>query len=347
MSKNPPAAFAEPNDAPLLSIVIVNWNTRGALRDCLASLFEQSGGLPLEVIVVDNASADDSLDMLKAGFPQVRVIANLINLGFARACNQGMGAATGRLLLLLNSDTYVRDEVIARVATYLLSRPDIAMAGCQLRYPDGRIQHTAFHSLSILRSLFEDLWLYKLLPAARRADLLLGGYWQSDAEKEVGWLAGAFMMLRREVFEQTGGFAEEFFMYGEDSEWCMRIRRAGGRIMFNPLGIVYHVGSVSSDLEWTWKERLRLCHLGGLRAYARLNGRLPGLLFHLARLVGTSVRGAVYALLSGLTTDAYYKSQRQIYGWQVGFYLRAFGERYGNSAARPLKREKDSPTFAE
>src|SRR5436305_1167466 len=223
MSKNKPAEFADSGDSPLLSIVIVNWNTREALRNCLASLFEQSRSLTLEVIVVDNASADDSLDMLKAGFPQVRIIANTINLGFARACNQGMRAARGRLLLLLNSDTYVRDDVIARMTAYLLSRPDVAMAGCQLQYPDGRIQHTAFRSLSILRNLFEDLWLYKLLP---------------------------------------------------------------------------------------------------------------------------SVRGAVYALLTRFSPNVYYRSQRQMYGWQSGFYLRAFGEIYGNSPSRSLKSEEDSPTFS-
>src|SRR5436853_804949 len=346
MNKNKPAEFADSGDSPLLSIVIVNWNTREALRNCLASLFEQSRSLTLEVIVVDNASADDSLDMLKAGFPQVRIIANTINLGFARACNQGMRAARGRLLLLLNSDTYVRDDVIARMTAYLLSRPDVAMAGCQLQYPDGRIQHTAFRSLSIRRNLFEDLWLYKLLPAARRADMLLGGYWQSDAEKEVDWLAGAFMMLRREVFLQTDGFAEDFFIYGEDSDWCMLIRRCGGRMMFTPLDVVHQLGSPSSDLEWTQKERLRLCHLGGLRAYTKLNGRLPGLFFHLAKLLGTSVRGAVYALLTRFTPNDYYRSQRQLYGWQRGFYLRAFGEIYGNSPSRPLKSEEDSPTFS-
>ena len=120
-SKPPRQADGHP---PLLSLVIVNWNTCEALRDCLASLFEQTRSLTLEVIVVDNASTDDSLAMLKAGFPQVRRIANTINLGLARACNQGMRAARGRLLLLLNSDTYVRDDVIARMTAYLLSRPD-------------------------------------------------------------------------------------------------------------------------------------------------------------------------------------------------------------------------------
>src|SRR5205814_8372319 len=117
------------------------------------------------------------------------------------------------------------------------------------------------------------------------------------------------------------------------------IRRAGGRIMFNPLGVVYHVGTLSADLEWTQKERLRLCHLGGLRAYTKLNGRLPGLFFHLAKILGTSVRGAAYSLLSRLTTNVYYRSQRQLYGWQSGCYLRALGSICGTWLSRPLQSD--------
>jgi GT2 family glycosyltransferase len=308
---------------PLLSVVIVSWNTREALRDCVRSVFAHTGAVALELIVVDNASADGSVEMLSREFPQVKVIANPSNLGFAKACNQGMRAATGQLILLLNSDAYVRDDVIARMAHYVLSRSDVAMATCQLRYPDGRLQYSAFRALGIRQSLFEDLWLYKFVPRARRDALLLGGYWACDREVEADWIAGAFMMLRREVFEQTGGFSEDFFMYGEDSEWCMRLRRAGHRIFYTPLGVTYHIGSVSSDAEWTQKERLRLCHLGGLRAYEKLNGRARGLLFHLARLFGVSVRYGVYALLAACKPSDYVRSQRQLYGWQAGFYLQA------------------------
>src|SRR5205807_10470704 len=121
--------------------------------------------------------------------------------------------------------------------------------------------------------------------------------WKNDEEIEVDWLAGAFMMLRREAFDKVGGFAEEFFMYGEDSEWCMRLKRAGYRIFYCPLGVVYQVGSVSADLALTQKERLRLCHLGGLRAYKLVHGRLLGLVFHLVRVLGVSIRYAVYCVL--------------------------------------------------
>jgi GT2 family glycosyltransferase len=150
--------------------------------------------------------------------------------------------------------------------------------------------------------------------------MLLGGYWKSDRETEVDWLAGAFMMLRRETFEVVGGFSEDFFMYGEDSEWCMRIKRSGRRIVFAPRGVVYHVGSVSSDIEWTEEERLRLCHLGGLRAYSKLNGNSLGVIYHLARLIGTTIRFAVYSILTWLKADPYYVEQRRFYYWQAGFY---------------------------
>jgi len=320
--------------APVLSIVLVNWNTRSEMRDCLTSVFERTPNLAFEVIVVDNASTDTSVAMLAAEFPQVTVIANNVNVGFAKACNQGMAISKGHTILLLNSDTYVRDDVIARMAHYVCSRPEIGMAGCQLRYPNGTIQHTPYRSLSIWRTLFEDFWLYKLVPSSKRDEILLGGYWKSDREIEVDWLAGAFMLLRREVFEEVGGFSEDFFMYGEDSEWCARIRRAGRKIFYNPIGIVYHVGNVSSDKEWTEKERLRLCHLGGLRSYAKSHGPVLGLMYHLANLLGTSVRFAVYSVLTAIQSNDYYRGQRRFYGWQAGFYCQAFWPSSGATGSR-------------
>jgi GT2 family glycosyltransferase len=302
--------------APLLSIVVVNWNTRDSLRQCLRSVIEHtvSGH---EIIVVDNASSDGSVEMLAAEFPRARVLVNASNEGFARGCNQGMRAAGAELILLLNSDTYVADDVLDRLARYMVERREVSMVACQLRYPDGRLQHTAFRSLGIARSLFEDLWLYKLLPRGVAEDVLLGGYWDGGSEKEVDWLAGAFMLLRRQVFEASGGFDESFFMYGEDSEWCLRLKRAGHVIVYAPLGVVYHVGSVSSDLSWNERARLRLCHLGGFEAYAKLHGRGLGVGYKLARLLGSFVRWAAYALLVAAGAGDYYSTQRRLYGWQV------------------------------
>ena len=322
--REPKIGFSKSSDAPLLSIVIVSWNTRDTLADCLTSIFQHTQMLNFEVIVVDNASADRTVEMLKSDFPQVKVITNDSNRGFGRACNQGMQASEGRLILLFNSDAFVRDDVIVGMADYMQSRSEVSMASCQLQYPDGRIQHCAYRSLSIWRSLFEDFWVYKLVPSSTRDEILLGGYWKNDREIEVDWLAGAFMMLRREVFEGTGGFSEDFFMYGEDSEWCTRIRRTGRKIFYNPLGVVYHVGSVSSDLEWTEKERLRRCHLGGLRAYAKLNGSLRGFFYHLARFAGALMRFAVYSTIAAFTTGNYYGAQRRLYAWQTAFYWQAF-----------------------
>lgn len=331
--------FSPARNAELLSIVIVSWNTRESLADCLTTIDQHTRLVEYEVIVVDNASADGTVELLSSDFPRVKVVANNANLGFAKACNQGMRASRGELILLLNSDTYVRDDVIAKMADYLLSRPEIAMAGCQLRWPDERVQHSAYRSLSILRSLFEDLWLYKLVPVAARDRILLGGYWENDREMEVDWLAGAFIMLRREVFEATGGFSEDFFMYGEDCEWGMRVRRAGRRIFYNPIGAVYHIGGLSSDREWTEKERLRLCHLGGLRAYAKVNGPLLGCLYNVARLAGSAVRFGVYALLAAVRGNDYYRAQRRVYGWQAEFYLRALMSRFGGSLSQPIAQQ--------
>jgi GT2 family glycosyltransferase len=147
------------------------------------------------------------------------------------------------------------------------------------------------------------------------------------------------MMLRREVFEDVGGLCEEIFFHGDDNEWCTRIKRSGHKIFYNPLGVVYHIGSVSSSKKWDHKEWLRLCHLGGLWAYSKANGRLLGLGFHFAKLLGTSFRFTLYCILTTLKSNDYYLYQRRIYGWQAGFYLRALKPGSSNSL-RPVKQEE-------
>jgi GT2 family glycosyltransferase len=304
-----------------VSVVIPAWNGRADVERCLASLLGHTTSAELELIVVDNASSDGTAAMVQARFPDARVIGNAENLGFARACNQGMAAATGDLILLLNSDTYVTDDVVGRAARRLSERTDVAMLGCEVRYPDGRRQHTANRRLGIRRSLVERLWLYRLLPHARRAEYLLGGYWEGLREIEVDWLAGAFMLVTPEAFRATGGFDERFFMYGEDSEWCMRLRRAGHRILYAPqVGVLYHAGSVSSDLVWTERDRLERCYRGGVEAYAALHGRLRARAYVAAELAGTTVRWLAYAAAARLRGGEYFASQARFYGWLARFY---------------------------
>jgi GT2 family glycosyltransferase len=307
---------------PRLSIIIVSWNSRDDLQRCLSSLGAHTTGVALELIVVDNASSDGTVQAVRDSHPDVRLIENSENLGFARACNQGMAVSSGKYLLLLNADTWVEDDVIGRAVRLLSRRSEIGMLGCQLRFPDGRIQHTVNRALSIRHSLLERLWLYKLIEPSRRAELLLGGYWEHDSEVEVDWLAGAFLLLRRELFVVSGGFDERFFMYGEDSEWCMRLRRLGYRIMFSPEpGAVVHSGSVSSDLVWTEKERLRLCHVGGLESYAALHGSMLGLGYRFAELIGATARLGAYVIARRLRDSEYFERQATFYRWLVEFYV--------------------------
>ena len=325
---------------PRVSVVIASYNAWDHLQRCLRSLYEHTTSAELEVVVVDNASSDGTAERLAIEFPAATVIANDVNVGFARASNQGMAATTGDLLLLLNSDTYVEDDVIGRAAQHLLDHPEIGMLGCDLRFPRGRRQHVANRRLSVRRTLVERLWLYKLMPAAQRGEYLLGGYWEEDREIEVDWLAGAFMLLRRELFVRTGGFDERFWMYGEDSEWCMRLRRLGVRIVYAPrVGVVYHVGAASSDILWTERERLARCHRGGLDAYASVFGPARGHLYHAAELTGASVRWAVYSAAGRFRPDEYRAIQADFYGWLTRFFAgEAVGRIRAVSARVPRRR---------
>jgi hypothetical protein len=319
------------DNRPTLSIIILSWNTRRLLCDCLESVYQNTKAVDFEVIVVDNGSTDGTVDAVRTNFPTARLIVNESNLGTSRAANQGMAAARGEFLLLLNSDTFIREDLFSKSVGYLRSRPDVSMLGIRLEYPDGRLQHSANRALSIWRSLFEELWLYKLVPSAVRDEMLLGGFWAHDREVEVDWLAGPFTLLRREVFESVGGLAEDLFMHGEDCEWGMRIRKSGRKITYNPLGVVYHIGSASQSQRWTNEQILRLCHFGGLWAYERTNGPLLGFAYHCARLFGTSVRYGVYRLLCAVKTSDYYRHQLGHYSCLVRAYVGAF---VGMRAAR-------------
>jgi GT2 family glycosyltransferase len=300
---------------PRLSVVVVNRNRCMELERCLRTILEHTEYAPMEVIVVDNGSSDGSAPMVRTCFPRVSLIENDRNEGAGRARNQGVMAAEGELLALFDCDTYVVDDVIGRSARYLVERPEIGLLGPELCFPDGSRQYSANRAMSIRHSLFQNLWLYRLLPKSRRAAVLLGGYWDEDREIEVDWLVGASMLLRRELFLASGGF--DVRLFPEDSEWCIRLRRAGHRILYAPkVGVVYHTGSVVDE------QKLRLYHSGGLEAYATLNGRVLASLYRLAQLFGASVRWTVYRAAAVMRPSEYLAAQTSLYRQLVGIYLR-------------------------
>lgn len=234
-----------PDLSPDLSIVVVNWNTIDLLRDALASVFDNPGGVRAEVIVIDNASADGSADMVAEHFPQAILIRNTENRGFAAANNQGFLVATGRHILLLNSDTVVLGGVLGASVRYLDAHPRVGAMGCRVLNPDRTMQPTCSMWPSLLNLVLLTSGLWK-----RRWPRFLGRYqmadWPRDSERSVESITGCYLMLRREVYEQIGPLDEAFFFFGEETDWCRRMREAGWELKFAPVGEIIHHGSVSA-----------------------------------------------------------------------------------------------------
>lgn len=233
----------------------------------------------------------------------------------------------------MQADGYVCDAVIQRMAGFMGAYPDVGMLGCELRFPDGRHQHTAHRHPTVRLSVLERFWLYKLLPKCRRARTLLDGYWPAGEAVDADWLA-AMTMVRREVFERTGGMDERFFLVGEESEWARRIGRLGYRITYQPeLGVMYHVGSASWNQVWTDRGRLRLWHHMGIKSYAAQHGRVAAVAYYLAEVFGVLFRATVYRVLARVRPNPYYATQVRHYSMVFGFYAHP-GERPGDRRLR-------------
>jgi GT2 family glycosyltransferase len=232
-----------------VSIIIVNWNIRDILRDCLRSVYEQTRVIAFEVIVIDNASSDDSVAMVREEFPQVILIENSENRGFAAANNQGIRIAQGRYILLLNPDTIVLDKAIEKTVVFADSHPDVGVVGCQVLENDTKIQRTCFAFPSVGNLILQKTGLRRLFPRSRlfgREDM---GWWNRDTQRDVDVVSGMFMLVRHEAIEQVGLMDEDYFVYAEETDWCFRFRQAGWRCVFAPVGKIIHLdgGNKSTD----------------------------------------------------------------------------------------------------
>lgn len=278
-----------------LSIIIVTWNIRDVLRDCLESLFREDLGIEYEVIQVDNGSEDGTVEMIRSDFPQIRLIRNDENLGFPKANNQGIEVAKGDYVLLLNSDTIITDSTIfAKWVRFMDENPDAGLSGCRLVFRDGSHQVGDAGYRPSLSSLFaHNFFLNRLFPKTFKG--MLVSYLSSPGRIEVDWICGADLMVRRSIIEQTGALDENIFIYAEDVEWGCRIRSHGYKGYYLPdLELIHLQGATTGQ----YPDQFSGMDLKNMRQiYKALNPKQPLFLYDLIMSSGFLFRTLLYQVM--------------------------------------------------
>ena len=333
---------------PAVSLIIVSYCTRDLLRECLQSV----GRVPdseVEVIVVDNHSTDGSLAMLQAEFPHVRVLENSENLGFAKANNQGIRHARGHYVVLLNSDTVVPPGALPAMTAFMEANPEAGAAACRLVYPDGRIQASVSRRTGpgIARLMFRLSGLSHLVRGNRMrcwvrqyAGFVLGStlrsyldpYLPSQAPLEVETISGTCLLVRRLAIDEVGLLDPNFFMYLEDLDYCIRLRKAGWKLFYLPQPEIIHLVGKSSGgrmRQHSWRAYQSLFYFYG-KHYSNWAGWLARLLVLLSfcgRWLWTLVR-------AGLSSDPIHSQNRRDIQKIIGLCVGGSGSETLARAAR-------------
>ena len=260
-----------------LSIIIVSWNVVEDLSNCLKSIGENPLSGEFEIIVVDNASTDGTVDVIKSDFPEVKIIANNENLGFAAGNNRGISEASGAYVLLLNPDTIIHPRSLDGLIGFMDDNADVGLCGPKLLNGDGSIQrsarrypsfrgalhrHTAFKSLGVFKGEYKK-WLMK--------------DFGQDEQKDVEQLMGAALIIRKSVLDKVGGMDERFFMYYEEVDLCYRIKQAGWRVVFLPGASITHLGGRSSEQVPVEKQLMAMTSL--LKFFRKHRGKFITVIF--------------------------------------------------------------------
>ncbi|HED08509.1 MAG TPA: glycosyltransferase [Ignavibacteria bacterium] len=216
-----------------LSVIIVNYNVKDFLQSLLLSLDKALKNITHEIIIIDNASTDGSVELIRNNFPQVTLIDNKENLGFSKANNLGLKISKGKYLLLINPDTLVSEDTITEMINFFESHPEVGLAGCKILNPDGTLQLACRRSFpGPWTSFCKVTGLSTLFPKSKIFARYNLTYLDENKSCEVDAVSGSFMMFTREVYDKIGGLDEEYFMYGEDLEYCFRIQKAGYKIFY-------------------------------------------------------------------------------------------------------------------
>ncbi len=270
-----------------VTVAIVNWNTRDELRECIASALRHYRDFTYEIVVVDNASADGSAEMVRREFPEVRLIENRENAGFAVANNQIMREAKGRHILLLNSDTITVDNSVKLLIDYADQHPRAGIVGGRLLNRDGSFQ--ASHAR------FPSLWTEFLLTTGlgkRFIQPSYPSYGEVEEPCQADWVGGAFLLARSEAIDEVGMLDEAFFMYSEETDWCYRMKKKGWEVHHLPPAKVVHLlGASSAKSE---EPLLRRLVLSRVKFYSKHNNALLSMVYRAFLASAHLVKAAIW-----------------------------------------------------
>ncbi len=235
------------NNALPVTIVIVSYNCRPALQACLLKLTAEGDTPP--IFVVDNASTDDTAEMIARDFPEVQLLQNTGNYGFAAACNQGIRASASDFILLLNPDTLLKRAALQKLTDTMRAQPDIGACGPRVLNTDGSLQPSCRRFPTLGAMICDELGLGRLFARSRRLAKYRMHGWEHDETREVDQLMGSCLLLRRQALEHIGLLDERFFLYFEEVDLCRRLHQTGWRVVFVANATVTHLGGESSKID--------------------------------------------------------------------------------------------------
>jgi GT2 family glycosyltransferase len=305
-----------------LSVVVVSWNAKKYVQECLASLGQQILSVPVEIIIVDNASTDGTPEMVRQEFPDVKVVQNAHNLGFAKANNIGIRAAQGKYIFLINSDVNVPHGCLQAIYDFMERETTVGIAGPRMLGADG-LQHRSYMRFpTIWNSLCNALFLDSIFKGSRLFGGVLMTDFDGDRTSDVDVLNGWFLAVRRQALHEVGVLDEDFFMYGEDIDWSYRFHNAGWRrVYFSGASALHYGGASSASASTRFYIQMHRANLQYWRKHHNwgevLAYRLTTLIYHALRVLGYSI---LLLFNGGKETEASFKVRRSAtcIAWLVG-----------------------------
>lgn len=301
-----------PADAIDLSVILVNWNACDTTADAIRSIHSQTTGVRCEVIVVDNGTTrDDSARELPRRFPSITFIANPQNMGFSVANNQGIARARGRYVLVLNNDTVQTEDALSAAVRYMDAHPDVGALGILHRNADAARspQASAYHFPRPWRELADLLGMSRAEPLAHAAP--------TDAERDVDWVCGSFLLMRRACLEQIGPLDERFFIYDEDIDWCRRAWAAGWKVRFWPGTSMVHLGAAAHPF---MKDKTFVHFRSHLSYIRKHHSWVPATLYYLV-MVGRLTLATLWQAMRWMTGGVPFSHVRERSSRQLQFAL--------------------------